>query len=886
MLSGLFETSLRTRLLWLVTLAFIPAFLLLLTAGLEQRAKDIETAQRNALDVARDASVKQNELFAGARQLLAALAQLPEIRHQDAALCNERLADILKQFRDSYISLTAFKANGDLLCSAPVAAQPFNIADRKHYRKAMASREAALSGYVISRLLGEPSVYLAQPVLNDAGEVTALINVGMDLHWLGHLISAARLPEGSTMTVFDGKGLVLARHPASAGRPGQPLPEQEIVRRLRRHPGPGTIRLAGPDGIVRLYGYLPLSVPDTDAFVAVGIPLEQAEAAANQTLARNLAALALVVLLAALATWLGSRRFVTRQLDALIDGSHRLGKGDLRARVSLEGGAKELTELGRVFNDMAASLEAKEAERARADRQLRRSEQDWSDAMDGFADVVYVLDAQRRVVRANKAFYAMVAGGPDTIIGRHIAEVIHPHGEAVPCPVCRAQDELRDTVISMEADHPDNPSGRPIDVTVRILRDPAGTPTGILMLLHDMSQERMAQARLAESEARYRLLFETMAQGVVYQDRQGRITAANPAAEHILGLGLGLDQMQGRSSVDPLWRAIREDGSDFPGDAHPSMQALRSGQAVRNVVMGVFHPEEGAYRWILVNATPQYREGESEPYQVYTTFTDITERKQVEERIQALNLELERRVRERTAQLEAVNKELEAFSYSVSHDLRAPLRAIDGFSQILVDDYSDRLDATAASYLQRLRGGAQAMAALIDDLLKLSRLSRVPLRPEDNDLSALAREIVAGLRERDPERRVTVEIADGLHLDGDPGLIRVALENLFDNAWKYTSKTAEARISLDAEERDGEMVFRLRDNGAGFDMKYAGKLFGAFQRLHHREEFEGTGIGLATVQRVLRRHGGRVWAEGSTGQGATFYFTLGRSGTHAAQQTG
>jgi signal transduction histidine kinase len=250
--------------------------------------------------------------------------------------------------------------------------------------------------------------------------------------------------------------------------------------------------------------------------------------------------------------------------------------------------------------------------------------------------------------------------------------------------------------------------------------------------------------------------------------------------------------------------------------------------------------------------------------------------------------ELEQRVAERTHELEdrnealrrnaaellAANQELDAFAYSVSHDLRAPLRSIDGFSQVLLEDYAGQLDQAGQDSLRRVRAASQRMATLIDDLLKLARVTRAEMRTEVVDLSAMAREIAAELQKTDSARQVEVVIAPGLTARADLPLLRVALENLLRNSWKYTAKQPRPRIEFGSVEANGGLAFMVKDNGAGFDMKYTDKLFGVFQRLHSAAEFEGTGVGLATVRRIITRHGGQIWAEGAVDQGATFYFTL------------
>jgi signal transduction histidine kinase len=254
---------------------------------------------------------------------------------------------------------------------------------------------------------------------------------------------------------------------------------------------------------------------------------------------------------------------------------------------------------------------------------------------------------------------------------------------------------------------------------------------------------------------------------------------------------------------------------------------------------------------------------------------EVESRIAAEAEVKRLNIGLEERVAQRTAQLEAANKELEAFAYSVSHDLRAPLRGIDGFGHALLEDYGDSLDEQGKDFLRRIRSATQQMGHLIDDMLKLARLTRAEMRWTAVDISGLAAKAAAAFAEEHPDRRVDMRIEHGITVDGDPDLLRVVVENLMDNAWKFSGRNPDAVIDVRSETAEaGERVFLVKDNGVGFDMAYAGKLFGAFQRLHRSEEFAGTGVGLATVQRVVNRHGGRVWAEAAVGEGAAFYVAL------------
>jgi len=383
----------------------------------------------------------------------------------------------------------------------------------------------------------------------------------------------------------------------------------------------------------------------------------------------------------------------------------------------------------------------------------------------------------------------------------------------------------------------------------------------ICQLFIENEEREKNQAMLEESEARYKLLFQNHRSIMLLIDHEtGRIVDANPAAEAFYGWTRQVLLSKNIAEINTL-----------PADQLRD----RLNQALeRNDDAFIFKHKRasGDIRDVEVFAGPIEYSGKK---LVYSIVHDATARMKAENEVRELNQSLENQVARRTEQLQEANEELEAFAYSVSHDLRAPLRAIEGFGALLVENAESRLSDTSKHSIERIRYNVQKMSQLIDDLLRLSRIARQALEYSKVDLSRLARESAEEMSVRFPGRKTSVSIQEGLSVNADKALMELMLLNLFDNAWKFTSALPEALVVFSAADIGDERVYSIRDNGVGFDMAYADKLFTPFQRLHSEQEYGGSGIGLSIVRRIVTRHGGRVWAEAAPSKGATFHFTLG-----------
>ncbi|MBN1537459.1 MAG: PAS domain S-box protein [Anaerolineales bacterium] len=508
-----------------------------------------------------------------------------------------------------------------------------------------------------------------------------------------------------------------------------------------------------------------------------------------------------------------------------------------------------------------------ETERVRGEKALRESEQRYRqlfDTMqDGFSLHEIICDEQGkpvdyRFLEVNAAFEKLTGVPAEKIIGKTVLEIF-PNTER---EWIDNYGKVALTGKSIRFENYAQAIGKYFEVVAYSPRE-----NQFAVLSKDITERKNTEKELEKSRERERTLadiLEHASQPFATGYPDGRITAINAAFCELVGYSL--EELQNMSWIEditpPEWRQFEQDQLSI---AETTGQSIRYEKELQRKD-GSKVPVE-----LLVHLVED-EQGKQDYY--YAFVTDLTERKKVEQEIRMLNLELEQRVIDRTKQLDNTLSELESFAYSVSHDLRAPLRTIDGFSQALESEYSRELQGDGLHYLERVRSGVKRMDQLIADLLKLSRVTRQEINYEQADLSKIAREIRDELQHNQPDRMVVWDIQEGIKAFGDVHLLKVAVGNLLQNAWKFTGTTENASIQFGCMDNDGQNIYYVRDNGVGFDMKYADKLFGAFQRLHSVKVFPGSGIGLATVQRIIHRHGGKIWAESAVNQGAVFYFML------------
>jgi PAS domain S-box-containing protein len=608
--------------------------------------------------------------------------------------------------------------------------------------------------------------------------------------------------------------------------------------------------------------------------------VDQAEALApSYAFGSTLLGIGGLALLTAVLLAVSLSRTFTRPIVTLQAGAARFGRGELDTRLP-ETSHDELGLLAREFNLMAAALAEKELQlRAHAAEleqrveertaALRDSEARMAGVITSAMDAVITIDADQRIVLFNAAAEQTFRCTAADVIGQPIERFIPTRFRAAHREHIRkfaATGITSRTMGALTSLSAVRAGGEEFPIEASISQIVVGGQKLFTVILRDITERQRADEALAYERNLLRTLIDHMPDYVYVKDIESRFLVGNRSVARHMGAA-SPNGLVGKTDWDfyPPERAAR-----FYAD---EQTILQSGQAL------IDHDEPnvdaaGNTKWILTTKLPM-RDVHGRIVGLVGIGHDLTERKQAEEEILRLNQELEQRVLERTAQLDAANQELEAFSYSVSHDLRAPLRAIDGFSRILVRKSADELSPEAQRYLNLIRDNTQHMGRLVDDLLAFAHLNRQLLKRESVVMSRLVQQTLNDLKPEVAERQVDIHLGDLGTCAGDPSLLKQVWINLLSNALKFTRRSETALVEIGRLEEKGEHIYFVRDNGVGFDMQYYPKLFGVFQRLHRAEDYEGTGVGLAIVQRIITRHGGRVWAEAEVDRGATFYFTLG-----------
>lgn len=867
--------GLRAALIMLVLIAIAPVFAVVVQASLSEQKSRLERAGSNLKTVVELSAAHQERLVEGARQMLTAIAHSPPVYQDDVQACADYMRKLQVGYPSAFGTFGLIDASGHLTCRATAPATTVVSSDRLFFRTAVETGRFSVGEFTLSRASGRPVLTFGMPVYREqGGALRGVVYVALDVAQADEQLRKLAIPQDMALLVIDAQGVVLAAAGATTLGVGASLPDGFLRRAIAK--GAARLERSAPgEGDDWLFALQPVGPPgEAKLFVAGLASHDEVLAPATRRLYQQLAALTVIALLGAAAAWAFGDRVFARPLGMLVKRVNALTREESRLDAPpASAGVRELAELDLRFHEMARNLAERSVQRDGAMAEMSHQTALLESVLSSMAEGVLVLDPQGRFLHVNEAAKRILPGLPALNRQRHPAAalastlgVYETDGRtSIPPEQWPAYQALQGRSVENYRYLVHGPlSGgaqKIISGNACPIHTLGGQASGAVVVFTDITSAWRAEMSLRESERRYRTLFEANPHPMwVFDIQTKRFLTVNDAAIGHYGysreqfLAMTISDIRPKQAVEPLNRAL----ATLETVSSPSTWQHRLSDG----------------RVIDVEISSHAMDYDGRPARMVLAL-DVTLRRSAEDAMRQLNETLERRVAERTRDLRVANKELESFSYSVSHDLRAPLQAIDGFGRALLTRHSAEMGSQARHYLDRIRENTGHMSGLIDDLLLLARVTRAEISVEPVDLGARASQIVERLRQRFPDRDVTVEIAPNLHGEGDPRLLAIVLENLIENAWKFTSRTEHPCIQIGrTSQACEEDVFFVADNGAGFDMAYVNKLFTPFQRLHAVTEFEGTGIGLATVNRVISRHGGRVWARSVLGEGATFEFSL------------
>lgn len=839
----------------LILILALPSLGLILYSGINRQKYEIEKAKANALNVVYDIAFQQEHIVENTRVFLMTLAKLPEVQNRNADKCDKLFGTLLKE-QPLYATIFAVTADGIIFSSAlPFKSQ--SIIHQKFYKDTIATRAFTIGEFGIGSISKRPVLSFAYPVLNTKNKIKAIIAVTLDLARYSKVFSLSQLPKDSQLILTDQQGMIIYHHPGYKEYIGKPdFPG--IVKQMENQKDSGTFIASDADKIKRLYAYKKLRLQGSKLpylNIRVGIPEETALAGARQILFHNLISFSAISIIALFFFWFVGDKLITRKVARLAHTAKRIGRGNLNARTDLEHRGGELAQLAKAFDEMAEELQNR-------GNKLRLSEEKYRSIFENAVEGIFQATPDGRFLSANPALAEMFGFQSS----QELMEVVTDIGKQLYVnpedrKILKKLYEEQGKVSRFETrQYRKDGSILWVSLNARVVRDKDGKIVCYEGTIEDIAERKEAEESLQTEKEKLFAILENDPTGIALIDKNGLYLYVNPEFTNITGYVLQ-DIPDGRTWFqkaypDPEYRKMVIDSWK-----QCRLSCDGRGKGVKEEF--TIHCQDGQAKDIDFLTTFQ------KEYSI-TVLMDVTKRKQAEKDIHDLNQGLQQHITE----LKAINDGLEAFSFSLSHDLRTPLVSIGGFSRRLLEKYSDCLDEKGRQYLKIINTNIVHMEELIGDLLTFFKLGGKSIKYSQVKMNVLVQEVFDQIKTIYHDRAIQLNIKSIPDTKGDRTMLKQVLANLMTNAAKYSNPDGITVIEAGGWVENKENIYYVKDNGIGFPMEHADKLFEIFERLHTTEDIEGTGLGLAIVKRIVKQHGGRVWAEGEVGKGAAFYFTI------------